>query len=66
MSIQLYMTSDLGKRWDPVAQYVNFRFYWAVPGVDKVESTVHMEIQDPTTGWCAMFVLFSFGFTNSV
>ncbi len=47
---QLHVSLDLGKTWDYVANFVNSRFYWAIPGVDKNDTVIHIEKQDPASG----------------
>ena len=48
--LQLYASDDLGLTWTLVNKFVNSRFYWAVNGVDKDPSVIHMEVQDASLG----------------
>ena len=42
------MSQNLGlDGWQTVHQYVNPRFSWAIPNVDKDDTLIHIEIQDP-------------------
>uniref|UniRef100_A0A7M4FSU4 VPS10 domain-containing receptor SorCS2 n=1 Tax=Crocodylus porosus TaxID=8502 RepID=A0A7M4FSU4_CROPO len=50
---KLYVSTDLGKKWILLQERVSKdHIFWAVAGVDGDPDLVHMEIQDPSGGYC--------------